>query len=214
MTRPLLYTFRRCPYAIRARMALLQAGAPFEPHEVSLRDKPAEMLARSPKGTVPVLVLPDGRVIDESLDIMKWAFEGRDVHGWWQRGQTADCLALIALCDGAFKLALDRYKYPQRHAGGEGRTVDRDQAVSCLVVPLERQLTSQPYLGGAQPCAADLAIFPFVRQFRAVDDKWFDAQRFDATRQWLAGWTESELFARCMARLNDGPAGDPPTPVR
>src|SRR6188768_1843562 len=115
MQRPLLYTYRRCPYAMRARMALLQAGIDFDAHEIVLRDKPADMLAVSPKGTVPVLVLSDGRVIEESLDIMRWAFEGRDLEGWWGRAQTAGNQSLVALNDGTFKQHLDRYKYPQRH---------------------------------------------------------------------------------------------------
>ncbi len=202
MRLPLLYTFRRCPYAIRARMALLQAGVEFDAREISLRDKPAQMLALSPKGTVPVLVLPDGQVIDESLDIIKWAFQGRDASGWWQRGQDEQCRALIELNDGPFKLALDRYKYPQRYACEEGRAVHRDKAVSLLLEPLDRQLTNQPFLGGALPCVADLAIFPFVRQFRAVDDQWFDAQDLHATRKWLASWMEGELFQRCMKKLS------------
>src|SRR4051812_9072829 len=97
MQAPLLYTYRRCPYAMRARMALLLAGIEFDPHEIVLRDKPADMLRLSPKGTVPVLVLPDGQVIDESLDIMQWAFEARDDAGWWQRAQSDSCQSLIAI---------------------------------------------------------------------------------------------------------------------
>ncbi|MGE0332693.1 MAG: glutathione S-transferase [Ramlibacter sp.] len=200
---PLLYTYRRCPFAMRARMALLVAGIEFDALEISLRDKPAAMLAASPKGTVPVLVHPGGRVIDESLDIMRWAWEGRDADGWWQRMQTPDNLALVALNDGAFKQQLDRYKYPQRH-GEADATVPRDQALRGLLHGLEQRLAAQPWLGGGQPCAADLAVFPFVRQFRAVDAAWFDAQPLPATRQWLQGWLDSPLFEACMKKL---PAG-------
>ena len=114
MHRPLLYTFRRCPYAMRARMALLQAGVAFDAHEIVLRDKPAHLLELSPKGTVPVMVLPGGRVIDESLDIMRWAFAGHDPQGWWTRAESPRCAELIALNDGPFKRSLDRYKYPGR----------------------------------------------------------------------------------------------------
>ena len=203
MKRPLLYTYRRCPYAMRARMALLQASIEFDAHEIVLRDKPGEMLAISPKGTVPVLVLPDGRVIEQSLDIMRWAFEGRDQQGWWQNADTPASRDLIALNDGSFKQQLDVYKYPNRHPGSDP-TFHRDQAVNCLLQPLERGLAIDPFLGGNRPSAADLAIFPFVRQFRAVDAAWFDAQPLAATQQWLQGWLGSELFKACMKKLPNG----------
>ncbi len=106
MQRPVLYTYRRCPYAMRARMALLQAHIAFEAHEIVLRDKPPELLKASPKGTVPVLVLPGGRVIDESLDVMRWAFDGRDGAGWWERAQSEACKAWVATNDGPFKQLL------------------------------------------------------------------------------------------------------------
>jgi len=107
---PVLYSFRRCPYAIRARLALAQAGLPVELREVALRRKPAEMLALSPKGTVPVLQLPDGQVLDESLDIMRWALQQADPQGWLDAGPQALAAELIALNDGPFKALLDRYK--------------------------------------------------------------------------------------------------------
>jgi glutathione S-transferase len=203
MPRPLLYTYRRCPYAMRARMALLQAAVAFDAHEIVLRDKPAAMLAASPKGTVPVLVLPDGRVLEESLDIMRWAFEGRDGDGWWSRAQAPANLDLVARNDGPFKQQLDRYKYPQRHAGAAPSQA-RDEAVRCLLHPLEQRLASERWLGGDAPCAADLAIFPFVRQFRAVDPAWFDAQGLHATQAWLHGWLGCEQFELCMRKLPTG----------
>ena len=200
MPRPLLYTYRRCPYAMRARMALLQAGVEFDAHEIVLRDKPAAMLRVSPKGTVPVMVLPDGQVMDESLDIMRWAFAGRDAAGWWQRAQLPDLQALVALNDGPFKRHLDGYKYPERHPTPQQPDLHRAQAVACLLEPLEGQLARQPFLGGDEPCAADLAIFPFVRQFRAVDANWFDAQPLHAVQRWLQGWLAGDLFQRCMQK--------------
>ncbi len=203
MKRPLLYTYRRCPYAMRARMALLQASVGFDAFEIVLRDKPPELLAASPKGTVPVLVLPDGRVIEQSLDIMRWAFEDRDPQGWWHRAQAPDNQALIALNDGPFKQQLDLYKYPNR-LGDADPVRHRDQAVTCLLHLLEQRLASQRYLGGDQPCAADLAIFPFVRQFRAVDPAWFDAQPLPATQRWLDGWLGGEQFQACMRKLPSG----------
>ena len=202
MKRPLLYTYRRCPYAMRARMALLEASIAFDAWEIVLRDKPPGLLSLSPKGTVPVLVLPDGRVIEESLDILRWAFEGRDGGGWWQRGRAGNNQALIALTDGPFKQHLDRYKYSQRLPGTDP-VVHRAQAVSCLLQPLEQRLTREPYLGGER-CAADLAIFPFVRQFRAVDAVWFDAQALPATQRWLHAWLQCDRFQACMKKLPSG----------
>ena len=203
---PLLYTYRRCPYAMRARMALLQAQIGFDAHEIVLRDKPADMLSLSPKGTVPVLVLPQGQVIDESLEIMRWAFEGRAFAGWWDRAQSQSCQELIGCCDGPFKRHLDAYKYPQRAPSDNPPEFDRDHAVICLLRPLELQLAVQPFVAGDEPCAADLAIFPFVRQFRAVNEAWFDAQALPGVQRWLQGWLDSELFARCMKKLKPGPS--------
>lgn len=213
MQRPLLYTYRRCPYAMRARMALLQAGVGFDAHEIVLRDKPADLLKKSPKGTVPVLALPDGQVIEESLDIMRWAFDGRDADGWWERAQSETCRALVECNDGPFKRYLDGYKYPERCASGDGPAFCRNQALTCLVDPLDRQLAGQAFLGGDVPCAADLAIFPFIRQFRAVDEGWFDALGLPGTQRWLRGWLESELFQRCMKKLPAGVTLDPSSPT-
>jgi glutathione S-transferase len=204
MDRPLLYTYRRCPYAMRARIALLQAGIGFDAHEITLRDKPPAMLQASPKGTVPVLVLPGGQVIDESLDIMRWVFGGGDCAQWWERAQSADCQALVERNDGPFKQHLDRYKYPERYTTEGGRELHRNAAVACLLQSLDAQLGSRSFLGGDEPCAADLAIFPFVRQFRAVDETWFDSQALQATQRWLQAWLHSELFQRCMKRLPTG----------
>jgi glutathione S-transferase len=204
--RPLLYTYRRCPYAMRARMALLQAGVAFDAYEIVLRDKPPEMLAISPKGTVPVLLLPDGTVIEESLEVMHWALEEQasdDAQDMWSASQTPENLALVALNDGAFKQHLDRYKYPEKFAGSD-RDAQRSEAIQGLVSLLELRLAAAPYLGDAQPCAADLAIFPFIRQFRSVDEAWFDAQEVRATQRWLHHWLESELFANCMKKLPTG----------
>jgi len=207
---PLLYTYRRCPYAMRARMALLQAGVTFDAHEIVLRDKPPAMLAISPKGTVPVLWLPDGPVIEESLDIMAWALTSTgDEDGWWRRAQTPENLGLLAANDGPFKRHLDRYKYPERHADEaaptmaptERRELERTAALRALLQPLEVRLSAHPFLGGATPCAADIGIFPFVRQFAAVDPAWFDAQPLPAVQRWLQGWLASALFAACMPKI-------------
>jgi len=201
MTLPLLYTYRRCPYAMRARMALLQAGVPYKAHEVSLRDKPPAMLALSPKGTVPVLVLPSGAVLEQSLDIMRWAFEQTgDADQWWASAQTAKNVALQHTCDGPFKHHLDRYKYPQRFVDAMTREHHFQQALAVLLDPLEQRLHTQPQLGGASPCAADIGIFPFVRQFAAVDPERFEALPLPALKAWLAAWLESGLFAEAMRK--------------
>jgi len=202
MKLPRLYTFRRCPYAMRARMALLQAGREFEAVEVSLRDKPARLLALSPKATVPVLHMPDGGVIEESWDIMRWALAEPDAQGWWSRAQSPENLDLLRRNDGDFKRHLDRWKYPQRYAG-ETLTPDehRDAAVEVLLRPLEARLKDASFLGDDSPCATDLALMPFVRQFAAVDPEWFEALDLPSLRAWLNGWLASPLFAACMRKL-------------
>ena len=199
---PLLYSYRRCPYAMRARMALLQAGVAFRVFEISLRDKPAAMLASSPKGTVPVLQLPD-RVIDESWEVMHWAFEGSgDPGGWWQRAQSAENLARLQRNDGEFKRLLDRHKYPERFTSeGDTREAVRSRALETVLMPLEAQLQRTPQLGGATPCATDLAIFPFVRQFAMVDPAWWAAQSLPALQAWLSAWLGSALFEACMRKV-------------
>lgn len=197
----LLYTYRRCPYAMRARMALLQVGVAYQAHEVSLRDKPPAMLALSPKGTVPVLVLPSGEVLEQSLDIMRWAFEVTgDLEGWWARAQTPVNQSLWARCDAAFKHHLDRYKYPQRFSDALGVEHHARLALAVLLEPLEVQLQAHTHLGGGQPCAADIAILPFVRQFAAVRPTWFEALPLIALKSWLAGHMQSPLFEVAMRK--------------
>ncbi|WP_066798310.1 glutathione S-transferase N-terminal domain-containing protein [Sphingomonas soli] len=187
----ILYSFRRCPYAIRARMALLVSGVAYEHREVRLRDKPPEMLAASPKGTVPVLVLSDGQVIDESLDIMRWALDRNDPEHWL----AGDDTGLIAANDGAFKHHLDRYKYPDRHASDP---LEHRAAALALLAPLEARLAAAPWLCGDTRTLTDAAITPFVRQFAAVDREWFDAQPLPALQRWLALQLASPLFAEVM----------------
>ena len=200
---PLLYTYRRCPYAMRARMALLRAGREFQAFEITLRDKPAALLALSPKGTVPVLHLQDGQVIEESWDIMRWALAPDDREGWWSRAQSDENLELLQRNDGDFKRHLDRYKYPERYAGElSSREAERSKAMTVLLAPLEARLHGQPYLGGDKPCATDLAIFPFVRQFAAVEPRWFAQQELPAVQAWLSAWLGSTVFEVCMAKVS------------
>jgi len=193
--KPVLYSFRRCPYAMRARLALLVSGTPCEIREIKLADKPAEMIAASPKATVPVLVLPDGHVIDESLDIMRWALDRNDPEDWRAR----DDAALIAANDGPFKHHLDRYKYPERHASDplEHRAAGLD-----MLRVLETRLIAQAELCGDARGLVDAAIMPFVRQFAATDRPWFDAQPLPRLQAWLARHLASPLFAATMIRLD------------
>ena len=181
-------------------MALLAAGIAFDAFEIVLRDKPAALLAVSAKGTVPVLSLPEGRVIDESWDIVRWALETHDNQGWWSRAQSVENMELLACNDGVFKHHLDRYKYPERYSEAD-RYVHRDAATAALLVSLESRLLSNAYLGGASPCATDIALFPFVRQFAAVEPDWFSQQRMPAVQVWLSNWLSSSLFEACMVKL-------------
>jgi glutathione S-transferase len=133
---------------------------------------------------------------------MRWALEPRDQEGWWRRAQSPENLTLLQINDGDFKRHLDRYKYPERYPAETcSREAARSDAVQALVVPLEKRLQSRRYLGGATPCATDLAIFPFVRQFAAVEPDWFDGQELPALKAWLAAWLDSDLFAVCMTKL-------------
>jgi len=191
---PILYSFRRCPYAMRARMALLISGQTCVLREVALRAKPAEMVAASAKATVPVLVLPDGRVIDESLDIMRWALALNDPEDWLG----ADDPALVAENDGPFKQHLDRYKYPERH--GADPAEHRALGMGFLA-SLEARLAGRSNLCRETRSFPDIAIMPFVRQFAATDQAWFEGQSLPSLKAWLAGHQESPLFLQAMLRL-------------
>lgn len=200
MSLPVLYSFRRCPYAIRARLALHYAGIPCELKEVALRNKPAEMLALSPKGTVPVLHLPDGRVLDQSLDIMRWALAQHDPDGWLNTASADTMQALIDDNDLRFKPLLDRYKYAERHPE-QPREAWRAQAVDTLLRPLEQHLQAHRHLLADRISLADMALLPFVRQFAQVDRAWWDeASNLPALKRWLAQLTGSALFQAVMAK--------------
>lgn len=188
---PILYSFRRCPYAMRARMALMVSGTTYIHREVVLRRKPATMLAASPKGTVPVLVLIDGTVIDESIDIMHWALEQHDPENWRARVEAE----LLGLFDSAFKHHLDRYKYAARY---DADPLANRAAGLAILAELDTRLADRNYLGGAQPGFNDIAIFPFVRQFAGVDAAWFAACAPQRVREWLAILVASDLYERAM----------------
>lgn len=197
---PILYSFRRCPYAIRARLALaaagLQPGQDLELREVSLKAKPPELLEASAKGTVPVLVL-GAQVLDESLAIMRWALERRDSLGWlagWSPAQLADMDSLLAANDGPFKQCLDRFKYPDRYPG-EPASTNRLAGLTILR-RWNEQLGAGGWLLGDRPCLADWALLPFVRQFRLVDPAGFDAEpQLAALQAWLGRFLASPELA-------------------
>jgi len=204
---PVLYSFRRCPYAMRARLALAAAEQACELREVVLKNKPAEMLAASPKGTVPVLLAGDGTVLEQSLDVMLWALRRNDPLRWLapEAGTLADMLALVAECDGGFKPLLDRYKYPGRHA--DGGVPAREQG-ALFLRGLEGRLSVSPQLSGGHATLADAALMPFVRQFAMVDAAWFAAQPWPNLLAWLDGWTGSELFERVMRKYEPWKTGE------
>jgi glutathione S-transferase len=200
---PVLYSFRRCPYAMRARLAIAVSSTACMLREVKLSAKPQAMLAASPKGTVPVLVLPDGNVIDESLDIMRWALAQRDPEAWLE----GDDSALIARNDGPFKHDLDRYKYPERHGADPLR--HRAGGLEFLH-ELDSRLARTRQLCGPVRAMADAAIMPFVRQFAAVDREWFDDQPLHYLMGWLADHTSSALFNMIMPKVPPWSPGDGP----
>jgi len=191
-----LYSFRRCPYAMRARMALRYSGVAVQIIEVSLKAKPAEMLVLSPKGTVPVLSV-DGRVIDESLAIMRWALAQNDPEGWLL-GDDEATQALIDENDQGFKHQLNRYKYaerypeqPMEHYRAEGEV---------FLSKLEELLAEREYLLAGHLSLADVALAPFVRQFAHVDREWFGRAPYPRLQAWLQRFLESPLFIAIMAK--------------
>jgi glutathione S-transferase len=208
---PILYSFRRCPFAMRARLALVASGTRFILREVILRDKPEALRRASPKATVPVLVAMDGTVLDESLDIMLWALERAKAGHWLEEGAAAreDALALIAQNDGPFKRMLDGYKYPGRHGD-----LDAEEARTGCVATLQdydTRLAHTGWLNGECASLADLAILPFVRQFAHVDRAWFARLPLPHVQDWLQRFLASPLLETIMARHPAWREGDPPT---
>ena len=193
MALPILYSFRRCPYAMRARMSIVRSEFQVELREVVLRDRPEHMMEISPKGTVPVLLLADGTVIEESLEIMQhvldWTLSEEEQH-WISRN------------DDEFKFHLDRYKYPNRYEDVD--EVEQRTAASAYLMDLDERLASEPAISEA---LSD-ALFPFVRQFANHDREWFDAQPWNHVLAWLTGNLESEAFKVCMKKHKQWFEGD------
>lgn len=194
--KPILYTFRRCPYAMRARLALTYAGMQLEYREIMLKNKPQAMLDISPKGTVPVLALANGEIIDESLDIMLWALQQSDPKNWLQHKEEA--FILIEENDNTFKPWLDKYKYADRFPE-QTQTFYRTQG-ELFLHKLENKLSQFTFLFDNQPTLADFTIFPFVRQFAFVDKAWFNQSTYPKLQKWLNTHLENPLFEKIMVK--------------
>lgn len=194
---PVLYSFRRCPYAMRARMALAAAEIPVALREVLLKEKPAELIAASPKATVPVLVLKNGIVIEESLEIMRWALDQNDPLQW-KPDEDALCY-WVTRCDGEFKHWLDRYKYADRHP--ENSPEHYRNSAEQFIRSLESALEASSWMGGPRQTLVDIAVFPFVRQFAAVDPTWWQTSPYPMTRRWLDHWLDTPLFSAVMKKF-------------
>ena len=203
---PRLYSFRRCPYAMRARLGLLFAGLQVELREITLKNKPPQMLAISPKGTVPVLQLLDGTVIEESREIMTWALAQQDSQGLLNAETLLEANALIDKNDNEFKYWLDRYKYADRHI--EMSQTEYRQKGEAFLQLLEELLTKNPYLLGKSVTLADIGIVPFVRQFAHVDRDIFYSLPYPNLQRWLQDWLSHPLFLQAMTKFQPWQEGD------
>ena len=194
---PILYSYRRCPYAIRARMTLKYAGIQVEHREVELRNKPQSMLMASPKGTVPVLIVGD-LVLDQSVEIMQWALQQSDPDHWGEVDEVAAQI-WIERNDGAFKVFLDQYKYPNRHPNlNQGDVLNA--AIALMLKPMNEALESSQYLLGNKQRWLDIAIFPFIRQFSMVNPQQFEQLPLPALKKWLDQYLQSDLFNAIMSK--------------
>jgi glutathione S-transferase len=205
---PILYNFRRCPYAMRARLALAASGQAVELREVELRNRPEDLYAASAKGTVPVLVLPDGQVVDESLEIMHWALGKSDPMAWLPvtAGIKNECEALLGRNDGAFKHHLDRYKYATRYDDVD--EVEHREKAAQILRDLDERLRQHNYLLCDDFTLADAAVAPFVRQYAIADRAYFDGQEWVALRAWLDGFASSDRFLAIMQKYPVWHKGD------
>ena len=208
---PILYTFRRCPYAMRARLAICTAEQTVELRELVLRHKPEHMIEISPKATVPVLQLVGGDVLDESLDVMMWALSQNDPENWLapEHGNKEEMLSLIHRCEDEFKIHLDRYKYANRYVDAD--PIDHRGKASLFIDELNRRLSNTTFLYGAHPALADYAIAPFIRQFANTDVDWFKQTPYTAIHSWLDWFLQSTSFIAIMEKFKPWKLGDPCT---
>ena len=207
---PILYSFRRCPYAMRARMALQYSGVKVELREVLLKDKPESLLAVDSDATVPLLVLPSDEVIDESWQIMLWAIRQNDQNYWLGENETLmpDVEMLLEMNDYSFKTDLDHYKYADRYPEYSAEYY-RSQGEEFLQ-DIEQALSESRYLLGQMLSVADIAIFPFIRQFVFVDEAWFENAAYPQLQIWLQEMLDSKLFKSIMMKLPAWQQGDRP----
>lgn len=214
MNTAILYSFRRCPYAMRARLVLKYAGIKTELREIDLNNPPIELVTISEQATVPVLHLPDGRVIDESWDIALWALKQNDPNSWL--GENDQYLIetdmLLETNDYSFKQDLDHYKYADRYPE-QPMEYYREQGEEFLQ-ELEDRLCTTRYLLSDRLSIADIVVFPFIRQFAMVDQQWFDQAPYPNLRQWLNGFIDSDrnearLFSSVMNKYDLWKQGDP-----
>lgn len=199
---PILYSFRRCPYAIRARMTLVYSGIQCELREVDLKNKPKDLLNASSKATVPVLILPDGRILEESLDIMRWALSQNDPEGLidWDAPRLEAMTYWIQQNDNEFKENLDKYKY---YLGNDPKEkLLRKQACEKILMRMNGILKDSKYMFANEKSWADLAIFPFVRQFSTVDRDEFTKLEAPFLKNWLQEFLNSDLFLKVMKKYN------------
>ena len=203
---PILYSFRRCPYAMRARMAIHISGQRCELREVLLRDKPPSMLEYSAKGTVPVLILQDGKVIDESLDVIDWALNINDPDDWQRSKDKEKTKELIKINDGEFKYHLDRYKYSKRY-DNEDPEFHRKKCLK-FIESINNELNNSEYIFDDNISYADIMLLPFIRQFRIADIEWFDSLPYDNLKKWLSSFLNSSLLNSIMKKYDLWKEGD------
>ena len=203
---PILYSFRRCPYAMRARMAIHISSQKCEIREVLLRDKPTSMLEYSSKGTVPVLVLQSGEVIDESLDVIDWALNLNDPDNWQRSKDNEKTKELIKINDGEFKHHLDRYKYSKRY-DNEDPEFHRKKCLS-FIKKVNSELQNSKYIFDDEISYIDISLLPFIRQFRIADNEWFDELPYENVKSWLSNFLNSELLKSIMSKYDLWKEGD------
>ena len=203
---PCLYSFRRCPYAMRARLAILFAQIPVELREVVLKHKPAQLLAISPKATVPVLQLVDGQVLDESREIMVWALTQQDPQVLLDARYQTLSNELINQNDNEFKYWLNRYKYADRYP--EMTQTEYRLRGEVFLQVLENLLTNHTFLLGDKASLADISIMPFIRQFAHVDQKVFYSLPYPKLQQWLQYWLQQPYFLQSMTKFEPWQQGD------
>ena len=203
---PILYSFRRCPYAMRARMAIHISSQKCEIREVLLRDKPPSMLEYSSKGTVPVLVLQSGEVIDESLDVIDWALNLNDPDNWQRSKDNEKTKELIKINDGEFKHHLDRYKYSKRY-DNEDPEFHRKKCLK-FIEKINSELQNSKYIFDDEISYIDISLLPFIRQFRIADNEWFDELPYENVKSWLSNFLNSELLESIMSKHDLWKEGD------